>query len=142
MNFNPLDVNLLLSGSQDASIKLFDMRLPQSTATFNASLESIRDVQFSPHNVYQFVSVAESGSISVWDSRRPDKCEKSWMAHTENVFSCDWHPEVRMLIGLVYWIGTECVTRVPTFHLGQKLASHGWKGQNHKDLEDRGQTHS
>ena len=27
--------------------------------------------------------------------RKPDKCEKWWPAHSDHVFACDWHPEVK-----------------------------------------------
>ena len=89
---------MLLSGSQDSLIKMFDLRNVHCAATFTSNTaESVRDVQFSPHCEYQFASVAENGRVSLWDCRRPDKAEKAWPAHAENVFACDWHPEVRSI---------------------------------------------
>ncbi len=98
VSFSHTDPNLLLSGSQDAFCKLWDLRQPGQFAsvTFASSHESVRDVQFSPHGGGQsaFASVAENGRVSIWDVRRYDRPEKSWLAHAENVFTCDWHPEV------------------------------------------------
>lgn len=89
-----MDINLLLSGSQDSNIKLFDLRRKSSASTFSWTNESVRDVQFSPHQQFGFASVLENGTVCVWDIRRTDKPEKYWPAHTDFVITCDWHPEV------------------------------------------------
>jgi WD40 repeat protein len=39
--------------------------------------------------------VSENGTVQLWDVRRPDRCEKWWPAHSDHVFACDWHPEVK-----------------------------------------------
>ena len=81
---------------KDSDIKLFDLRSAKAMATFGSNeVQSVRDVQFSPHNQYNFASVAENGCVSVWDTRRPDRHDRKWTAHAENIFTCDWHPEVR-----------------------------------------------
>ena len=99
VSFNALNTNLLVSGSQDSMICLFDLR-SYSSSLFNisANIESVRDVQFSPHYENKLASVSENGFVTLWDIRRMDKYEKSWPAHAENVFACDWHPEVKTIM--------------------------------------------
>lgn len=53
----------------------------------------MRDVQFSPNNLYNFSAVSENGSVQIWDVRRPDKFQVQFTAHSGPVFACDWHPE-------------------------------------------------
>lgn len=59
--------------------------------------ESIRDVQFSPHNCYVFAAASENGTIQIWDTRKADKCQTKYSAHNGPVFSCDWHSELQYL---------------------------------------------
>jgi WD repeat-containing protein 24 len=59
--------------------------------------ESIRDVQFSPHNNYVFAAASENGSIQIWDTRKAEKCLNKFSAHNGPVFSCDWHSELQFL---------------------------------------------
>ena len=49
VNFSSLSNNLLVSGSSDHSIKLFDLRFPSgSVTTLKSSFQGVRDVQFNP----------------------------------------------------------------------------------------------
>eukprot|EP00095_Tigriopus_kingsejongensis_P009251 maker-scaffold922_size80897-snap-gene-0.17 protein:Tk09251 transcript:maker-scaffold922_size80897-snap-gene-0.17-mRNA-1 annotation:"hypothetical protein D910_02335" len=96
--FHPSEAHWLLSASQDGTIRLFDMRSRECTQVFCHGSESIRDAQFSPHQSQTFASAAENGRVSIWDMRKPDRAEKSWNAHTEYVFSCDWHPNCRAFL--------------------------------------------
>ena len=69
VNFHPSDPAVLISGSQDGSIRTFDLRTRECSATFASSQESIRDVQFSPHQPNHFAAVAENGrwvTFPVW----------------------------------------------------------------------------
>ena len=95
VNFHPVEAGLLISGSQDGTMKLFDMRMEEPSKTFHSNTESVRDVQFSPLAHHQFCAVSENGKVQLWDTRRPDRCEKQWPAHNNHVFACDWHPEQR-----------------------------------------------
>lgn len=62
--------------------------------------ESVRDLQFNPHNPVHFCAVSESGNVQLWDMRRPDRVEKQFTAHGGPIFALDWHPEVKT------WIAT------------------------------------
>ena len=71
VNFHPSEPGLLISGSQDGTMKLFDMRKPDTgdTLTFQSNTESVRDVQFNPHSSHQFCAVSENGKVQLWDTR-------------------------------------------------------------------------
>uniref|UniRef100_T1KSN4 GATOR2 complex protein WDR24 n=1 Tax=Tetranychus urticae TaxID=32264 RepID=T1KSN4_TETUR len=93
--FHPGEGFLLLSGSQDGTMKLFDVRKKEASATFPSMSESVRDVQFSPFRNYNFTAVQENGNVQIWDLRRNDKPEKQFTAHNGPIYACDWHPEDR-----------------------------------------------
>lgn len=63
----------------------------------HSNTESIRDVQFSPHQAHTFAAVSENGTVQVWDSRRSERCLQQFTAHSGPVFACDWHPDVPWL---------------------------------------------
>ncbi|XP_078610021.1 GATOR2 complex protein WDR24-like [Branchiostoma floridae x Branchiostoma japonicum] len=93
--FHPTELHVLLSGSQDGTVKLFDLRKKESASTFHGRSESVRDVQFNPHRDYyfSFASTHENGNVLLWDLRRPDKAERFFTAHSGPVFCCDFHPD-------------------------------------------------
>uniref|UniRef100_A0A8C4R702 GATOR2 complex protein WDR24 n=1 Tax=Eptatretus burgeri TaxID=7764 RepID=A0A8C4R702_EPTBU len=93
--FHQAELHTLLSGSQDGSMKCFDLRRKDSVCTFNGQSESVRDVQFSPRDYFAFAASFENGNVQLWDLRRSDRCERMFTAHNGPVFSCDWHPEDR-----------------------------------------------
>jgi len=100
VNFHPTESHYLITGSQDGTIRLFDLRTEprqqdQPTLVFQSHSESVRDVQFNPHWYWQFAAVSENGKIQIWDMRRPDRAEKHWPAHSSLVFACDWDPETK-----------------------------------------------
>lgn len=92
--FHRTDPNLLLSGSQDGTMKLFDLRQRYVSATFITHSESVRDCQFSPcgYSSNHFASVQETGNIEIWDMRRPNLVETNFIAHDGPIFTCEWHP--------------------------------------------------
>lgn len=94
VSFHNSDPNLVLSGSQDGCMKLFDLRRKEASYTFVSNSESVRDVQFSPqaYSSNHFASVQETGNVEIWDIRRTDKPETSFIAHDGPVFACEWHP--------------------------------------------------
>ncbi|KAJ8314741.1 hypothetical protein KUTeg_006891 [Tegillarca granosa] len=102
VRFHEHEPYLLLSGSQDGSMKLFDMRSKTLNTTFSTGTTSIRDVQFCParDSYFTFASADEGGNIQIWDLRRPDRFEKQFTAHSGPVFCIDWHPEER------HWFAT------------------------------------
>lgn len=69
-------------------------------AGFSGGIESVRDVQFSPHSPVKFASADESGVLKLWDSRMNDRCQKSLTAHHGPIYGIDCHPDNRN------WIAT------------------------------------
>ncbi|KAK2168595.1 hypothetical protein NP493_1217g00028 [Ridgeia piscesae] len=98
--FHHSESSLLISGSRDGSMKLFDLRKEMVTTTFGGHMDSVRDVQFNPHQFYMFASAYENGNIQLWDMRNPSRWERQFTAHSGPIFSIDWHPEEH------YWIGS------------------------------------
>ena len=92
--FHPTDPSILLSGSQDGTVKHFDLRSKEARMTFTSNSESVRDVQFVPKNNNSFTSVSENGSVQLWDLRKGDRPYLTFTAHYGPVFSCDWHPDL------------------------------------------------
>ncbi len=79
---------MLLSGSQDGMMKYFDIRMKAAATTFVryslinfflfffscihlsmlflfSNAESVRDVQFNPHQYFGFAAVSENGTVQV-----------------------------------------------------------------------------
>eukprot|EP01117_Protostelium_nocturnum_P013183 TRINITY_DN4905_c0_g1_i1.p1 TRINITY_DN4905_c0_g1~~TRINITY_DN4905_c0_g1_i1.p1 ORF type:complete len:702 (-),score=266.85 TRINITY_DN4905_c0_g1_i1:430-2535(-) len=89
----------LLSGSQDGTMKLWDIRDPSNCkVTFDGKSESVRDVRFSTHYANFFAAAFDNGTIQIWDIRKHSSYETSITAHQGPVFCIDWHPEDKSMI--------------------------------------------
>ncbi|XP_015608767.1 GATOR complex protein WDR24 isoform X2 [Cephus cinctus] len=97
VSFHMTEPMWLISGSQDGTMKCFDLRTKEATKTFYSNTESVRDVQFSPHQQHTFAAVSENGHVQQWDLRRPDRYFQHFTAHSGPIFACDWHPEATWL---------------------------------------------
>ncbi|XP_012274649.1 GATOR complex protein WDR24 isoform X2 [Orussus abietinus] len=97
VSFHITESMWLISGSQDGTMKCFDLRIKEATKTFYSNTESVRDVQFSPHQQHTFAAVSENGHVQQWDLRRPDRYFQHFTAHSGPIFACDWHPEATWL---------------------------------------------
>ncbi|XP_015122969.1 GATOR complex protein WDR24 [Diachasma alloeum] len=93
VSFHMTEPTCLISGSQDGTMKYFDLRTKEATKTFYSNTESVRDVQFSPHQAHTFAAVSENGHVQQWDLRRSDRYFQHFTAHSGPIFACDWHPE-------------------------------------------------
>ncbi|XP_068157642.1 GATOR2 complex protein WDR24 [Drosophila tropicalis] len=92
VTFHSSEPNILISGSQDGTIKCFDIRSDKSVNTYFSNSESVRDVKFSPHTQNIFSAVSENGTVQLWDMRKWDKCMVQFTAHSGPIYTCDWHP--------------------------------------------------
>ncbi|XP_055857530.1 GATOR complex protein WDR24 isoform X1 [Episyrphus balteatus] len=92
VTFHSSEPYLLISGSQDGTIKCFDTRYEKSVFTYFSNSESVRDVKFSPHATNIFSAVSENGTVQLWDLRKSDKCILQFTAHSGPIYTCDWHP--------------------------------------------------
>ncbi|KAJ3018418.1 WD repeat-containing protein 24 [Thoreauomyces humboldtii] len=98
INFHPTEPGLLLSASQDGSMRLWDLRAKSiARNAFEGKSESVRDVQFCPSNPWEFVAAFENGTIQKWDVRFPAMYERKWNAHNGLALTVDWHPDGRLV---------------------------------------------
>ncbi|CAL7939279.1 unnamed protein product [Xylocopa violacea] len=97
VSFHMTEPMWLISGSQDGTMKCFDLRIKEATRTFYSNTESVRDVQFCPHSPHTFAAVSENGHVQQWDLRKPDRYFQHFTAHSGPIFACDWHPETNWL---------------------------------------------
>lgn len=104
--WHPSDVNLLLSASQDGTVRLWvslascallflnklqDKR-SKNTITYRPKSESIRDARFNPFQQSKFALAFENGTVQTWDIRKPISPELKFTAHKGLVLAIDWHP--------------------------------------------------
>lgn len=92
VNFHQTDPNLLLSASQDSTLKLFDLREKSSCISTFCSTESVRDVKFNPFNCNAFASVSENGTVQLFDIRKAEKFVQQFTAHSGPIYCLDYHP--------------------------------------------------
>jgi WD40 repeat protein len=96
--FHPTDAIILLSASQDGTMRMWDLRTKNTAQyVFEGKSEAVRDVQFAPGNAYAFAAAFENGTFQKWDIRFPKLYEKKWNAHNALVLSLDWHQDGRYL---------------------------------------------
>uniref|UniRef100_A0A914HVD6 GATOR2 complex protein WDR24 n=1 Tax=Globodera rostochiensis TaxID=31243 RepID=A0A914HVD6_GLORO len=94
--FNEFNENLMVSGSKDSTVWLYDLRSPEPSTCFASNCDdSIRDIQFCMESKLQdtFVTAGDSGTIRFWDARRPDRALKEFIAHSSQVYSVALNPQ-------------------------------------------------
>ncbi|KAI8054842.1 WD40-repeat-containing domain protein [Thamnidium elegans] len=98
--FQPDNGNILLSASQDGTMKCWDFRDPKNGARyrFEGKSESVRDVQFNPVSMYEFAAAFETGTIQKWDMRNPKALyDRKVSAHNGPCLTVDWHPNGKLV---------------------------------------------
>ncbi|KAF3925331.1 hypothetical protein ABW20_dc0108934 [Dactylellina cionopaga] len=94
--FNPGNGRILISGSQDGMMKIWDLRQKKSTMTLAGKSDAVRDVQFNTANAMHFAAAFDNCTIQKWEWRMQGASQaylKKISAHTGPVFSIDWHPD-------------------------------------------------
>ncbi|KAL8102573.1 WD-40 repeat-containing protein MSI4-like [Apium graveolens] len=77
VDWNPLDINLLLTGSADHSVCMFDRRnLGSPVHKFEDHKAAVLCVQWCPDKSSVFGSSAEDGSLNIWDYEMIGKKER------------------------------------------------------------------
>ncbi len=100
LDFDPFAGYLLLSASQDKSVRLWDMREPKpekSRQRFDVR-SAVRDVRWSPLEPFDFAVCADGGVVQKWDARSPSGPKLSISGHEKACYSLDWHPDGRHVI--------------------------------------------
>lgn len=103
ISWNQIKPNLLASCSQDKYLKIWDKENAVSNKECKESVspepvisieskEKIRDCQFSPHEEYYLLTSYLNGNINLWDTRMYKTSVSSFMQHSNDVLTVDWHP--------------------------------------------------
>ena len=97
LDFDPFSGYLLLSASQDKTVRLWDIRDPKTTrCKLRFDVRSgVREVRWSPKegNDFDFAVCADGGIIQNWDARNTIGPKLSINAHERGCYSLDWHPD-------------------------------------------------
>ncbi|KAK3064906.1 SEA (Seh1-associated) complex subunit, partial [Teratosphaeriaceae sp. CCFEE 6253] len=100
VTFNPHRGSLLLSGSQDGTVRLWDVRDARSQASslqskrkYSGQSDGVRDVKWSPTEGVDFAIATESGFIQRWDMRNLKAAKVKIPAHALSCNIIDWHPD-------------------------------------------------
>ena len=105
--FNPYQEALLLSGSQDATIRFWDLRhlagdrsvmTCRSQDRYSGNNEGIRDLKWSPTNGVEFAVGTDNGVIQCWDIRKNKVPIIKVNAHEKTCHSIDWHADGKHLV--------------------------------------------
>ncbi|KAI4139289.1 MAG: hypothetical protein L6R39_006374 [Caloplaca ligustica] len=104
--FNPFQGALLLSGSQDATIRLWDLRALardesvmtcRSAYKYAGNSDGIRDLRWSPTAGVEFAVGTDNGVVQRWDIQKPNLPLLKVNAHDKTCYSIDWHPDGKHL---------------------------------------------
>ena len=109
--FDPHIGRYLLSGSQDGTVKFWDLRAAgQGKATtvikcakrYSGRSGPVRDVRWSPTkdptDAIEFATASDNGVIQKWDMRNPEYPLLRINAHEKSCSSIDWHPDGRHVV--------------------------------------------
>ncbi|KAK5952553.1 SEA (Seh1-associated) complex subunit [Knufia fluminis] len=100
LDFDPHSGYMLLSGSQDKTCKIWDIREPKKPrgyAQFHVRAP-VRDVRWSPTDAMEFALCTEDGAVQKWDIRTPQQALLGIKAHEKSCYTISWHPDGKHLV--------------------------------------------
>ncbi|ELR09843.1 hypothetical protein GMDG_04323 [Pseudogymnoascus destructans 20631-21] len=101
LSINPFRANLLLSASQDGTVRFFDIKAPTgrsnltfiSRAVFKSNADPVRDVTWNPTRGFEFACATVSGTIQHWDTRNQKAPLLKINAHDGACMTLSWHSD-------------------------------------------------
>ncbi|KXT16484.1 hypothetical protein AC579_1758 [Pseudocercospora musae] len=108
VTFNPHKGSLLLSGSQDGTVRLWDIRdvrdvrsqasMIASKRKYAGQSEGVRDVKWSPTEGLDFAFATDTGEVQRWDMRNLKAAKLRIPAHMGACNTVDWHPDGKHIV--------------------------------------------
>lgn len=131
LGFNPYKGQLLLSGSQDGSARLWDLRdlsrevmSCKSRRMFPGNSDGIREIRWNPRDGMEFAFGTESGILQRWDIRNDKRALLRVSAHeSKSCWSIDWHPDGKHLVSA----GDDKNIKVWDFSSSDRRKKHIWE---------------
>ncbi|KAI9672328.1 MAG: SEA (Seh1-associated) complex subunit [Caeruleum heppii] len=154
---NPHQGYFLLSASQDATVRLWDLRTAgggrsvgsyRSLHRYKGNSEGVRDVKWSPTDGIEFAIATDAGIIQRWDIRKDNAPLQKINAHRRPCSSLDWHPDGKHLVSagadkMVHVWNIQSVQRRPisswAFRAPHAISNVRWRPAGwHADLRGAG----
>ena len=87
---------ILLTGSEDKSLRMWDFRTGKSTAPMDCQ-DEVLDCNFSP-NGKQFLAACKNNVLLLWDVRERSRPYAQLTGHTDWVTCCCWSPDGSLIV--------------------------------------------
>ena len=132
LGFNPHAPQFMLSGSQDSTVRLWDLRklareqsvmTCQSVNKFSGNSDGIRDLRWSPTNGVEFAIGTDNGTIQRWDIRKDSAPLLKINAHEKTCNAVDWHPDGKHIVSG----GADQNIKVWDFSSSDRRMKHQWQ---------------